>query len=353
MEVAPSLLLLLCLLAAEASCSVVILNGGYLTVNGSITGTYYDLTIDFQANVQWVAMIWSQNEADTDVTLFKVNSLNPADPVTKVDCYLDQNSYIQTDNVQNLMPSGNTLKGDISNGIKAHFKRELITGDNKDITLYADSVIQVCFMAANEPFQGAGYETGNEKACSYLSLHKNADKTYDRMLGNFAATSTFGGGNLTVYATESYDGNALETWLFLTVVHKAQGLTAFSPKWIGVLYSNSLVNADMALAEYSTEVVELDIHIKDFYSVNNSYAAKDDTFVVQQGSQDVVEVLKAYDPTSYFVASFKRKYSTGDVNRDQNVASGPNTYCFIFGDALAFSSFQQTENQCFSFSLST
>lgn len=56
-------------------------------------------------------------------------------------------------------------------------------------------------MCANEAFQGGGYETGNEKVCSYISLHKNADKTYDRMLGNFAATSTFGGGNLTVYAT--------------------------------------------------------------------------------------------------------------------------------------------------------
>jgi hypothetical protein len=56
-------------------------------------------------------------------------------------------------------------------------------------------------MAANEAFVGNGYETGNEKVCSYISLHKNVDKSYDRMLGNFAATATFGGGNLTVYAT--------------------------------------------------------------------------------------------------------------------------------------------------------
>ena len=104
--------------------------------------------IDFKANVQWVAMIWSQNEADTDVTLFQINS-NPASPVTLTDCYLDQNSFIQVDNVQNFMPSGTGLTGDISTGIKRTFKRELVTGDTKDITLYANSVIQVCFICAN------------------------------------------------------------------------------------------------------------------------------------------------------------------------------------------------------------
>lgn len=106
-----------------SSGTVVTLSGGYLTVNGSITSTYYDFTINLEANVEWLAMIWSQNEADTDVTLFKLNPLNPAAPVTMIDCYLDQNSYIQTDNVQNLMPSGTGLSSDISTGIKASFKR--------------------------------------------------------------------------------------------------------------------------------------------------------------------------------------------------------------------------------------
>lgn len=114
---------LLLLLLWPTSQTVVTLNGGYLTVNGSVTDTYFDFTLDFQANVQWVAMIWSQNEADTDVTLFKLNSLNPAAPVTMVDCYLDQNSYIQSDNIQNIMPSVTGLKGNISNGIQASFKR--------------------------------------------------------------------------------------------------------------------------------------------------------------------------------------------------------------------------------------
>lgn len=107
----------------QISTTVVTLSGGYLTINGSVTSNYYDFTIDFKANVQWVAMIWSQNEADTDVTLFKLNTLNPASPVTQVDCYLDQNSYIQTDNVQNIMPSGTALSSEISNGIKSSFKR--------------------------------------------------------------------------------------------------------------------------------------------------------------------------------------------------------------------------------------
>ena len=143
------IILALCFLIARVDATALTVNGGELTINGSVTSTYFDFTVNFKANVQWVAMIWSQNEADTDVTLLKVDSNNPANPVTQVDCYLDQNSYIQVDNVQNLMPSGTGLKGNISAGIKATFKRELVTGDTRDITLYADSVIRVCFMCAN------------------------------------------------------------------------------------------------------------------------------------------------------------------------------------------------------------
>ena len=116
-------LVLVAILFSCSSATVVTLNGGYLTVVGTITDTYIDFTVDLQANVQWLAMVWSQNEADTDLTLMKLNSQNPANPVTLVDCYLDQNSYIQSDNVQNLMPSITGFTGDISNGIKAAFKR--------------------------------------------------------------------------------------------------------------------------------------------------------------------------------------------------------------------------------------
>ena len=161
------------------------------------------------------------------------------------------------------------------------------------------------------------------------------------MLGNFAATSTFGGGNLTVYATESYDGNALEIWLFLAVVHKQQGQNAFSPKWIGMTYNNSLVNADLAIVQYTTIGVSLDIHIDDFYATSPTSAARDNTYAINQGSQDVVTVLTAYDSSAYFVGSFKRKFSTGDIHRDFNVTNNANQYCFIYGNALAFTTFVQ------------
>lgn len=180
-----------------------------MTINGAITDQYIDVFMNFTANVKWVAIIWSQNEADTDVTLFKANPSNPALPVTLVDSYLDQNSAIQPDNVQNLMISMTGYTGDIANGISAAFKRDLVTGDTKDIIIYPNSVIQICGIASLQEFVGDGYETDNEKVCSYLSLHKNVDYSYDRLLGNFAGTSSFGGGNLTVYATESTDGFTL------------------------------------------------------------------------------------------------------------------------------------------------
>lgn len=91
--------------------------------------------------------------------------------------------------------------GDISNGISAAFKRDVVTGDTKDIIFYPNSVIQICAITSLQDFVGGGYETDNEKVCSYLSLHKNVNYLYDRLLGNFAGTSTFGSGNVTVYAT--------------------------------------------------------------------------------------------------------------------------------------------------------
>jgi hypothetical protein len=111
--------------------------------------------------MDWLAIIWSQNEADTDVTLLKTNPSNAAAPVTLVDCYLDQNSAIKTDNIQSLMPSISGFTGDISNGISMAFKRDLNPGDNQDITIYPNTVIQICFIASLLPFQGNGYETGH------------------------------------------------------------------------------------------------------------------------------------------------------------------------------------------------
>lgn len=148
--------ILLATLVQMISSTVLTLSGGELTINGAITSSYMDLFMNLTANVQWVAIIWSQNEADTDVTLFKANPSNPAYPVTLVDCYLDQNSAIQTDNIQNLMTSVTGYSGDISNGISAAFKRDLVTGDTQDIIIYGNSVIQICVICSLLPFVGGG-----------------------------------------------------------------------------------------------------------------------------------------------------------------------------------------------------
>jgi len=47
--------------------------------------------------------------------------------------------------------------GNIDNGIIGAFKRDLVTGDTQDITIYADSVIQVCFITSTLPFVGNGH----------------------------------------------------------------------------------------------------------------------------------------------------------------------------------------------------
>lgn len=70
------------------------------------------------------------------------------------------------------------------------------------------------------------------------------------MLGNYAGTSLFGGGNLTLYATKSTDGSTTEPWVFLSVVHKQQGLSPFTAKWIGVTYEDSLTKTDLGMISY-------------------------------------------------------------------------------------------------------
>ncbi len=143
-------------------------------------------------------------------------------------------------------------------------------------------------------------------------------------------------------------------WQFVSIVHKAQGLSAFTPRWIAMQYNINLINSDLAVVQYTTVGVSLDIQIGDYYSVNSSFADKDNNFVIGQGSQDLVTILTAYDPSSYYVGTFKRKFQTGDVNRDEIVVEGENTYCFIYGNALAFStSFTQSQVVCFNFTLTT
>lgn len=56
-------------------------------------------------------------------------------------------------------------------------------------------------MSSTSAFIGGGYETGNEKICSFFSLHSKLDYFQDRLLGNYATSMLIGGSNLTIYAT--------------------------------------------------------------------------------------------------------------------------------------------------------
>lgn len=107
-------------------------------------------------------------------------------------------------------------------------------------------------------------------------------------MGNYAGTSSFGGGNLTFYATESTDSDGLESWLFVSVVHKVQGLNGFVPRWLGISYVDTQINTDMAIIEYKTLGVSLDIHIDDFYIVSSISAKSDLNYADLQGNNDVI-----------------------------------------------------------------
>lgn len=118
-------LLLLTLVAGE----VVTLNGGYLTISAAVTNTQIDLEVIYDANVAWLGIIFSTDEVSADMHVLSVNNSNPGNPVSVLDCHLDQNSYIQRDDVSNIQPSitGNT--SNILNGIYVAYNRDLATGD--------------------------------------------------------------------------------------------------------------------------------------------------------------------------------------------------------------------------------
>lgn len=46
-----------------------------------------------------------------------------------------------------------------------------------------------------------------------------------------------------------------------------------------------------------------------------------------------MKIYGAFDSAAYFVASYKRKFATGDINRDTVITSGNNTFCFIYGNS--------------------
>jgi hypothetical protein len=156
----------------------------------------------------------------------------------------------------------------------------------------------------------------------------------------------FGGGNLTVYATESTDEATYESWLFLGLVHKQQGLTPYDGKWIGITYEDSLSNVDLTMVDYSTRDFTMELHVLDMYATDSSNAGEDLDYAENQGGSDVFENLGGVDESRYMIALLKRKFQTGDNNRDRNLTSGANTFCFILGDDFAFTSFVQAERVC-------
>lgn len=89
------------------------------------------------------------------MTLFKRNKLDLHEPVTRLDCYLDQNSFIQIDAEQNLLPTETPLVRE-TRSLRSTFKKPLISGDTNDITLHADTVIKVCFIWETKLFRETG-----------------------------------------------------------------------------------------------------------------------------------------------------------------------------------------------------
>lgn len=90
-----------------------------------------------------------------------MDSTNAARPINVLDCYLDENSHIVSDNVDNIQPSITSFSGDISYGLKVAYNRDLNTNDLQDQRLYVNSVIQICVMSSTVDFVGGGFEEGN------------------------------------------------------------------------------------------------------------------------------------------------------------------------------------------------
>lgn len=91
----------------------------------------------------------------------------------------------------------------------------------------------------------------------------------------------------------------------------------------------------------------------DMYISNSSYAAEDLNYVDNQGGTDVFENLGGAISGGYMVALYKRKFKTGDNNRDINITAGDNFYCFILGRTWTFSTFIYEDRVCMNLTLTT
>lgn len=143
---------------------------------------------------------------------------------------------------------------------------------------------------------------------------------------------------------------SVEPWLFLTVVNQQQGLSVFTPKWLGIAYLNSMTNSDMAVVDYLGDVL-----IRDAWSVNHTAPLNDTQYVANPGAYDLIKVNGGYDASTYLIASYCRKYATGDLNRDTVISSGNNTFCFVSGESTAMnrSTSYHTSLACINFTLTT
>ena len=145
----------------QLACRPVVVNGGEVTINGAVTGTQIDIMVNYTANVKWLAVIFSKDQVNTDMHLLRVDPTNNARPVDVKDCYLDENSHITFDDVNNIQPSVTSYAGEVNFGLKVAYNRDLNTGDLEDKRFYFDDVIQVCFMSSTAEFMGGGFEYGN------------------------------------------------------------------------------------------------------------------------------------------------------------------------------------------------
>ncbi len=84
--------------------------------------------------------------------------------------------------------------------------------------------------------------------------------------------------------------------------------------------------SDMAEVEYLK-----DVKVYDLYSTGYTAPLNDTQYVANPGANDIIKVMGGFDASNYIVASFCRKYATGDLNRDTEISAGNNTFCFVAG----------------------
>lgn len=53
------------------------------------------------------------------------------------------------------------------------------------------------------------------------------------------------------------------------------------------------------------------------------------------------------------VALYKRKFRTGDNNRDKNITAGSNQFCFLLGSSWAYSNYIYNERICLNLTINT